>query len=668
MGSNADAYFPVQRIAQACLQCRRKKCRCTGDRPVCGQCRRLNIDCVYPVEASRRQAPRQQRTRSASIDDPDLSRQTSESSDTQTSELVSRIGTLEAKIESMGSSLQRIERSLVLLLDSSNTNLGGMGPPASSGRPESSSSPRTGFETAEQGSTFQPSRQNDAAIEDFGTPEDVLMAVIDSYFSYCQNQPYSFFHEESFRRCLSQHAIPRHLVLAVMATAVRFCSHPYFSGRALEMSVEYANRSWKLIVSDCFTVGKVAEVSTVQTVALLGLFDFTAGRLRHGSAWVKVGLAVRIAQDCGLMLENAAHLSYAEQEERRRVFWSVYLLDRLVSCGRGRPPAIVDASCHLQLPCDESIWREGLWAKTQSLDEMTNRTLSVSQRQCPLAQVIAIAQILGRCAQYVLQDFNIRGPHPPWDPGSDFAGIESDLLHFEAYLEIQRPIDEILAPYILAEGVVDSQSSGPIIFSRALFHLCYCLLNHPFLLRRRINTCRNLAPISFIKRSSDLAWLHAQQMMALIRESRKLGCSFHSSSSGYAVTVAGSIIALRTYDEDSPTCQEAQILLEEALGYLDIIGQHWSNVRTMASTLRQIVYDGFPGRHLNSLTQGLSFTPSKEEAMWALVDYNTMSNQLSQDAQTSGQESDGLMPNSWIDLFGPIDYALLSSFNAATQE
>jgi hypothetical protein len=156
-----------------------------------------------------------------------------------------------------------------------------MGPPASSGHPESS--PRTGFETAEQGTTFQPSPQNDPAIEDFGTPEDVLVAVIDSYFSYCQNQPYSFFHEETFRQGLSQHTIPKHLVLAVMATAVRFCSHPYFSGRALEMSVEYANRSWKLIVSDCFTVGKVAEVSTVQTVALLGLFDFT-GTFLHSLA------------------------------------------------------------------------------------------------------------------------------------------------------------------------------------------------------------------------------------------------------------------------------------------------------------------------------------------------------------------------------------------------
>ncbi|KAF4345813.1 zn 2cys6 transcription factor [Fusarium beomiforme] len=478
----------------------------------------------------------------------------------------------------MGSSLQRIERCLVSLVNASNQGTASSQTP--SGNVESS--PQTGFADSDPGTQFvEQSQNNGNSVGDFGPPDDVFMDVINAYFTYCQNQPYSFFHEDNFRRCLSEQAIPRHLVLAVMATAVRFCPHTYFTGRALEMSIEYANKSWKLIVSDCFTVGKAAEVSAVQTVALLGLFDFTAGQSRHGSAWVKVGLAVRMAQDCGLMLENATHLSYAEQEERRRVFWSVYLLDRLVSCGRGRPPAIVDASCHVQLPCDESIWRQGSWAKTQSLDEMMNRTLSVAQRQAPLAQVIAISHVLGRCAQYVLQDFNIRGPHPPWDPGSDFAGIESDLLHFEAYLEMQRPVSEMLQPHISAEGVVDSQSTGPIIFSRALFHLCYCLLNHPFLLRRRINTCRNLAPISFIQRSSDLAWLHAQQMISLIRDARKLGCSFHSSSSGYAVTVAGSIIASRTYDGSSLVSEQAQILLEEALLYLDIIGQHWNNVRTM---------------------------------------------------------------------------------------
>lgn len=109
-------------------------------------------------------------------------------------------------------------------------------------------------------------------------PVQAFMAVIDAYFHYCHNQPYSFFHEENFRQRLRAQTIPKHLVLTVIAMAVRFCLHPYFAGRVHEASVDYANRAWKLIVSDCFTVGKVAEVSTVQTAALLGLFDFT-GRL-----------------------------------------------------------------------------------------------------------------------------------------------------------------------------------------------------------------------------------------------------------------------------------------------------------------------------------------------------------------------------------------------------
>ena len=322
---------------------------------------------------------------------------------------------------------------------------------------------------------------------------------------------------------------------------------------------------------------------------------------------------------------------------------------------------------------------------------MTNRTISVPQKQGAFAQVIAISQILGRSAQYMLQDSNIRSPHPPWDPTSDFAAMESDLLHFETYLGIQIPVKDVLAPHIAADGVVDSHSTGPIIFSRALFHLCYCLLNHPFLLWRRIGTCRNLAPMSFMKRSSDLAWHHAQQMMSLIREARKCGCSFHSSSSGYAVTVAGSIIALRTSDPDPQAYEKAQLLLDEVLLYLDTVGQHWSSVTTMvsterqraptlfpvssadtylsqASTLRRIVYNGFLGNSLGDLTQLLTFTNAEEEMLWAVVDYNTMSDQDTDDTAMDGQAADGAVFSSWVDLFGPVDYSLFPAISTMDED
>lgn len=108
-----------------------------------------------------------------------------------------------------------------------------------------------------------------------GIPDEVLLAVVDTFFECCHNQPYSFFHEATFRGRLSERSLPSYLILAVMATATRFCLHPYFSGRTFESSVGFADQAWKSIVSNDFKAGSTTELATVQTMALLGLFDFT---------------------------------------------------------------------------------------------------------------------------------------------------------------------------------------------------------------------------------------------------------------------------------------------------------------------------------------------------------------------------------------------------------
>ncbi len=314
-------------------------------------------------------------------------------------------------------------------------------------------------------------------------------------------------------------------------------------------------------------------------------------------------MAVRIAQDLGLMLDAAPHLPYLEQEERRRVFWSVYLLDRLVSCGRGRPPAILDASCHLQLPCPEQIWEDGVWKRTLTLEELSNRTyLDPPETQGPFAHVIVMAYTLGRGAQYMLQGFNTRSRYPPWDPSSDFAAIESDLLHLETQLEMHKSIQEMLAPHIIPDGEMDHQRTGPIIFSRALYHLTYCMLNQPFLLRSRIGLGQHPAPASFLARAFDSGWQHALRLMELIRHARSAGCIAQSSFHGYCAIVAGSIAALHAHSENSDVSARAQALLQEAISYLEDVGQYWQNVSTMVSPLIS-----FSKRPHTSYTVSVSF-------------------------------------------------------------
>lgn len=106
-------------------------------------------------------------------------------------------------------------------------------------------------------------------------PDDVLMPIIDAYFTCVQNQPYSFFHEGNFRRRLAENDLADHLVLAVVASAMRFCHHPQLPTDSHELAVSYANKSWKSVVSNCFGLSTAANLSIVQTIALLALFDFT---------------------------------------------------------------------------------------------------------------------------------------------------------------------------------------------------------------------------------------------------------------------------------------------------------------------------------------------------------------------------------------------------------
>ncbi|KAF4333153.1 transcriptional activator acu-15 [Fusarium beomiforme] len=70
------------------------------------------------------------------------------------------------------------------------------------------------------------------------------------------------------------------------------------------------------------------------------------------SCWTTLGQAVRIAQSIGLHMESPYSKSYSatELERRRRIWYSIYVLDRLLSLQLGRPPAIHDEDCSVALP------------------------------------------------------------------------------------------------------------------------------------------------------------------------------------------------------------------------------------------------------------------------------------------------------------------------------
>ncbi|KIH87472.1 hypothetical protein SPBR_04687 [Sporothrix brasiliensis 5110] len=110
------------------------------------------------------------------------------------------------------------------------------------------------------------------------------------------------------------------------------------------------------------------ERSLHQVSFLLAQCFYLLAVCRTDKCWTTLGLAVRIAQSIGLhvdagCLPHGTHgqgqrrdgdavsaAAFHNAELRRRVWYSVYVLDRLLALQLGRPPAIHDEDCHLLLP------------------------------------------------------------------------------------------------------------------------------------------------------------------------------------------------------------------------------------------------------------------------------------------------------------------------------
>lgn len=96
------------------------------------------------------------------------------------------------------------------------------------------------------------------------------------------------------------------------------------------------------------------------------------------AAWTWLGSTVRIAQDIGLHRESGPW-PVVEGEMRRRVWWGIYVWDRLLSVELGRVLLIEDTDCDISLPCaldDHFIYDSGLLVPPGSQQQPANFLLT----------------------------------------------------------------------------------------------------------------------------------------------------------------------------------------------------------------------------------------------------------------------------------------------------
>ncbi|KAI8941889.1 hypothetical protein NX059_000003 [Plenodomus lindquistii] len=122
------------------------------------------------------------------------------------------------------------------------------------------------------------------------------------------------------------------------------------------------------------------ETFCVQNLQALVIISFDIlGSGRGPSAWSVVGSMARTVEQLQLSVEETndepsdaskyslisriAFLkppqSWVETEERRRVFWTVFLMDRFCSVATGWNNSLTDADVRRRLPCEGALWEAG---------------------------------------------------------------------------------------------------------------------------------------------------------------------------------------------------------------------------------------------------------------------------------------------------------------------
>ncbi|KAL9127898.1 MAG: hypothetical protein Q9217_003308 [Psora testacea] len=188
-------------------------------------------------------------------------------------------------------------------------------------------------------------------------PRDEALSLLRDYFDNF-NCMFPLFHEPTF-----MHLVNRNYsrdpyegsgwwasfnVALAMAHRLRVMSHL--------VPQEEDKKGWGFLKN---AMGVLTELTLRNTdllsvQALLGMALFLLGTPNPQPSFFLVAAAIRLATSIGLHKRGSGfNLSPAEIEQRKRVFWIAYLLDKDICLRSGRPPAQDDDDMNVELPTED---------------------------------------------------------------------------------------------------------------------------------------------------------------------------------------------------------------------------------------------------------------------------------------------------------------------------
>lgn len=427
-----------KRLPLACIACRRKKIRCSGEKPACKHCLRSRIPCVYKV-TTRKAAPR---TDYMAMLDKRLKRMEDRiikiipkpEQEASTENIMRAVvkpaipGSLpsgksatkkRAAEEAFGADLEKWARR------PAKASMGD-----SSGRPTS----------------LQVQEREDSKLLTEGRealpPMEMREHLADIFFEAIYGQAYHLLHKPSYMRKLKMDTLPPVLVLSVCAVSARFSSHPTFANIPNFLRGE----EWAVHARDIVTRRyEWPNITILTCLLILGLHEF--GTCHGGRSWALGGQAIRMAFALQLHKDleydptrpsPAGQLSFIDREIRRRTMWACFLMDRFNSSGTDRPMFVKEETVRIQLPIKEKLFQLDMPGPTEDLDGKVPHPVPKDEGQQSSAKdnmgvaayMVRSIALWGKIINYLNQGGKEADPRAMWDSESEYMKLLKQAKDF----------------------------------------------------------------------------------------------------------------------------------------------------------------------------------------------------------------------------------------------
>ncbi|KAF2403099.1 hypothetical protein EJ06DRAFT_528059 [Trichodelitschia bisporula] len=400
-------------------------------------------------------------------------------------------------------------------------------------------------------------------------------------------------------------------------------------------------------------------VGHIQGLLMLTGHSWGAGEGR--SAWIYLGMALRMAQMMRLFEEPPTARNREEfvaAEERRRTAWTCFLMDSLLSGGRGRKRTLTADDIRLQLPCDTDYFHFGERVRSERLDgSVLPDEAAGPVHPCGIiASSMRAADIWGVVARWACAPASEM--QLPWEPASEYQVILQSLARWEASLGPRLRYSIFL---LHAHSAANQGQAYCYMHSIYFMSLMFLHRSHLPQVHEAAGGTARMRPggpafdeqwREWQRQSRRELLVVADQVCDMLEEMRSFGLFFLRGLVpwiGFTIYTAVGIMLYYCHfpdpDDDSDVMKRAQRRVMNGMAFLKDMRGSWPMADTWRETIKrmQVFYATIKTKGEQSVSHH-----ERREMHSALVDYGALQPSPVQDAANSADS-----PGSSIEDVGP---------------